>query len=85
MDKRFKKQTYKIQNSPVDSSKDILYEEKRNVTNKNSSSNDGKIHNTNISENSPLSIKLTNQNLMEAIIYSEILGKPKCKRRGRCR
>jgi hypothetical protein len=30
-------------------------------------------------------ITLNNKNLMEAIIYSEILGKPKCKRRGRCR
>lgn len=30
-------------------------------------------------------ITLNSQNLMEAMIYSEILGKPKCKRRGRCR
>ncbi len=35
-------------------------------------------------ENSPLSsIELNNKNLMEAMIYSEILGKPRCKQRGR--
>lgn len=34
--------------------------------------------------NNPLLIRLTNQNLMEAVIFSEILGKPKSKRR-RCR
>lgn len=34
--------------------------------------------------NNPLLIRLTNQNLMEAVIFSEILGKPRSKRR-RCR
>jgi hypothetical protein len=88
MAKIFKKQIYKILDSPVDSSKDVLYEEKNNVANKgdknnnNSICNSSKIHDTNKSGNSPFSFKLTNQNLMEAIIYSEILGKPKCKSRG---
>lgn len=31
------------------------------------------------------SIRLNNKNLMEAIVYSEILGKPRCKQRGRWR
>lgn len=36
-------------------------------------------------EKNPLSIKFNNTNLIEAIIYSEVLGKPRCKRRGRWR
>lgn len=36
-------------------------------------------------ENVLLSIEFDNKNLMEAIVYSEILGKPRCKQRGRWR
>jgi hypothetical protein len=37
------------------------------------------------SENNIFPIVFTNQNLMQAVIYSEVLGKPRCKRRGRWR
>lgn len=36
-------------------------------------------------ENNLLSIGLDNKNLMEAMVYSEILGKPRCRQRGRWR
>lgn len=85
MIKSYKKQVYKIHDSPVDSPKEMLYEEKSNVANKDRNINSSKKNDINKLGNNPLSIKLTNQNLMEAVIYSEILGKPKCKRRGRCR
>jgi hypothetical protein len=36
-------------------------------------------------KNNIIPLKFTSQNLVEALIYSEILGEPKCKKRGRCR
>lgn len=36
-------------------------------------------------ESSMIPLRFTSQNLVEALIYSEILNEPKCKRRGRCR
>lgn len=36
-------------------------------------------------ENNTLSIEFKSSNLMDAVIYSEILGKPKSRRRGRWR
>lgn len=85
MAKVVKKQVYKIQDSLVNPEKEVMSEEKNNIENNSSNINSLKDYKNNNLDNNPLSISITNQNLMEAIIYSEILGKPKCKRRGRCR
>lgn len=43
------------------------------------------MNNSKEEENNPLSIRFNSSNLMEAVIYSEILGKPRSRRRGRWR
>lgn len=89
MIKGIKKKIYTKQEILTDSQKNAIDEE--SMSNKNNRSNTRKLNTCNNNEenknlgNTPLSIKLTNQNLMEAVIYSEILGKPRCKRRGRWR
>lgn len=89
MIKGVKKKIYSKQEILTDSQKDAVDEE--SMSNKNNRSNTKKLNICNNNKenknsgNTPLSIKLTNQNLMEAVIYSEILGKPRCKRRGRWR
>ncbi len=85
MAKVVKKQVYKIQDSIASPEKGIMSEEKDNIENNSSNNNSLKECKNNDLDYNPLSIRLTNQNLMEAIVYSEILGKPKCKGRGRCR
>lgn len=80
MAKGVKKQASKKQNSVASSPKNAVSE--NNIKSENRDIN---YRDSNNSDSNPLSIWLTNQNLMEAVIYSEILGKPKCKRRDRCR
>jgi ribonuclease HIII len=85
MAKVVKKQVYKIQDSLASPEKDIISEEKDNIENNSCNNNNLKDYKNSNSDYNHLSIRFTNQNLMEALLYSEILGKPKCKRRGRCR
>jgi ribonuclease HIII len=85
MAKVVKKQVYKIQDSSASSDKDIMSKEKENIENNSSNNNSLKDYKNNNLDYNHLSVRFTNENLMEALLYSEILGKPKCKRRGRCR
>jgi hypothetical protein len=85
MSRVVKKQVNKIQDSLTSTEKDIISEEKDNIENNSSNNNSIKDYKNNDLDYNPLSIRFTNQNLMEAVVYSEILGKPKCKDRGRWR
>jgi hypothetical protein len=85
MAKVVKKQVYKIQDSLASPEKDNISKEKDIIENNSSNNNSLKDYKNNNLDYNPLPMRFTNENLLEAVVYSEILGKPKCKRRGRCR
>lgn len=81
-----KKKAYKKKDS-MESAQEAVIEKDKSLMDKNSRKNaiTPPGNKKTELENNPLSIKLNSSNLMETVIYSEILGKPRCMRRGRWR
>jgi hypothetical protein len=73
MAKVVKKQVYKIQDSLASPEKDNISKEKDIIENNSSNNNSLKDYKNNNLDYNPLSIRFTNENLMEALLYSEIL------------